>query len=186
MTTTEWTSLSAEQKAALVRRSIETDGLSYAEAAKRHGTTRVAIAGVVSRARDRGERMHKPVLTRKPKNRSNDAITRQKAAKAKVVKQKHQGFAKFVALAIPVEAVDSAPLKPGAWAPLPESQPVPLVNRTGCAWPVEVEGKTLFCNLPHLTHAHWCPAHVITGTRPVVVGTPKRHAKKPSTNGHPA
>lgn len=170
-----WSALSAADKATAVRQSIEIDGLTYSQAATIHGTTRVAIAGVASRARDKGQRMFKPITLKpaKPRSRPNPAVTREKAAKAR-----HQGFNAYVPLDEPIPAIDATPLKPGAWDALPGTTPVSLDDRTGCCWPIGRGSPFLFCNEPRGEHHHWCDQHVKIGTRVVAPGTSERRPPK--------
>lgn len=46
----------------------------------------------------------------------------------------------------------------GAFDELENSKPVPLMLRTGCAWPVH-DHPTLFCNLPKHGTSSFCPVH---------------------------
>ena len=41
---------------------------------------------------------------------------------------------------------------------VPESKPVPLMDRTGCCYPVTPDGPHLFCDLP-TAHGDYCTAH---------------------------
>lgn len=150
-----WASLTTEQRAVEVKDLVEVQGRTYSQAAKKLGTTPGAIAGVVDR----------------------NGIKSSSGANGQP--RKHAGFNKFVALSIPPDVVDSTPLKPGAWDALPGSSPVPLADRTGCAWPLGDGHPFLFCNLPTDPGRHWCQAHFVMGNRPVVVGTKKRVAPKP-------
>ena len=45
-----------------------------------------------------------------------------------------------------------------AWEPLPGSKPVPLMERTGCAWSVSDGSTHLFCNEP-TADGPYCPTH---------------------------
>lgn len=45
------------------------------------------------------------------------------------------------------------------WRPLPGVEPVGLMERTGCAWPVTVDGQTLFCNCGTEKGARYCASH---------------------------
>lgn len=188
---TPWTQLTSEQKADAVRPLLERDGLSYGQAAQALGTTRVAIAGVVSRAKDRNQPIQHAYIERQTiarKKRTDNQVIAQKAAAARKVerakakprpKKPHQGFVRFVGAG---EPADAAPIKASAWDALEGSTPVSLEHRTGCAWPVEKPvgtGTTLFCNLPEQEGKSWCPTHYAMGARVVAVGTPVRRSAKP-------
>lgn len=60
---------------------------------------------------------------------------------------------------IPVE------LRKRPWEALQGSCPVSLFNRTGCKWPIDGEGETLFCNNAiHDDNANgWCERHMAMG-----------------------
>ena len=179
---TNWSALTPQEKTDKVRELVH-GGASYGQAAEILCTTRVAVAGIVYRARTKDDviKRHierkptmKPAARNGPSKGGQTSALQQKAREAR----KHAGLTAFVSLDAPIDA-DPTPLKSNAWLPLPDTTPVPLAERTGCAWPCTApDGSTLFCNAPTEHERSWCPAHHALGNRPVVVGTPKRIAKR--------
>ena len=49
--------------------------------------------------------------------------------------------------------------------PLPGTTPVTLLNRTGCAWPINDGGPYLFCNATKRGTSPYCPHHAIQMVR---------------------
>ena len=121
-----WSTMTFRQKVTLVRALM--DGRrSMTQAARMigQGVTRSEVAGVIYRARQQG---FAPIDTQPPQAPPRP---RPQKARPKAVYQ---------------------PLWHGTpvWSPLPGTTPVTLNDRGkhGCAWPVTVDGKTLFCNCP--------------------------------------
>lgn len=110
-------------------------------------------------------------------SRSKGGQTAVLQEKTRRARKAHAGLPAFVSLDVPT---DPTPLRARAWQPLPGTTPVPLADRTGCAWPTDSpDGRTLFCNAPLHDKHSWCERHFTLGNRPVVAGTPKRVAPKP-------
>jgi hypothetical protein len=185
-----WTDLSSIQKSEQAIELTEVKGYSYSQAAAALGTTRTAVAGAIDRARMRANNPRPPRQRTTPENRKpskagktamqrgSTAIAQEKARRARA--KKHAGLTRYVSLDEPIAAVDTAPLKSKAWLPLPGTTPVPLDQRTGCAWPIGEGHPFLFCNEPvHETGHSWCKVHFALGNRPVIAGATKRVAVKP-------
>ena len=177
-----WADLNPDQRRSRVRELIHA-GATYAETAQALRTTRTAVAGVVYRARSQGERIRRPIEREDPPpmkptgSRSKGGKTAVLQEKMRRARKAHAGLTTFVPLDVPT---DPTPLRASAWQPLPGTTPVPLADRTGCAWPTDSpDGRTLFCNAPTDDKHSWCARHFALGNRPVVVGTPKRVAPKP-------
>lgn len=182
-----WSELTASQKADAIRPLLERDGLSYSQAAAALGVSRVTIAGVVDRAKRRGEPIsnsHVAGWPRWRKKRTDNQIVARKAAEArkgpktpKNPKRKHLGYDRFVALLIPPGAETLTPVLASAWDPLPGSSPVPLEHRAGCSWPLG-ESPFTFCNLPVQEGKSWCEHHYAIGIKVIAPGTPVRRSAK--------
>lgn len=156
---TDWQRLTPAEKQDAVRRHVETDGLSYAQAAALLGCNREAIAGVVSRARksatpiksNSGLRNQKGVHKgkQKPKGSPNRRV--------KIPRRPHQGLTNLVPLGAPAEPYVPPP---GAWDALPGSSPVPLAELAhgACKWAIG-DRPMLFCAEPAQEGKSYCPTH---------------------------
>lgn len=125
----DWAALSSEDKRQLVKFYAD-DDLSAGAIAKIIGVTRNAIIGVVHRSKGKvklaGGLSHPP--SSRPRRPKKPRPPRRR-----------------IVLPPPVD-VSPVLNKETIWQPLPGSQPAGLLQRTGCAFPVQVDGRTLFCN----------------------------------------
>lgn len=170
----KWTRRTADQKAQAVK-DLLGEGATYSEIARALGTSREAVAGVCYRRRLESQRRWG--VNRK---KENTAVTREKAKRARQgPRLRHAGLDRYVALDAPPATVDSKPLFSAAWVALEGSTPVPLDQRTGCAWPLGDGHPFLFCNDPVQDGKSWCATHFALGNRPVTVGTSARRPPKP-------
>ncbi len=169
---TRWQRLTPEQKQEEVRELVAGQGLTYSGAAELLGCSRVAIAGVV----ERSLRSPKPI-------RSSSGLKNQKGvkgaagggrtAKTKAAKKararakpKHAGFHKFVALAIPEDAIERTPARQDVWEALPGSTPVPIADHhDGCRWPVGPDLPFCYCNEAVTGDKVYCAAHAAIAYR---------------------
>ncbi len=173
---TPWQRLVPEDKRELVRQAVQHDNLMYSLAAERLGTTRVAIAGVIDRARRSADPIAANSGLKNQKgvpNRNRTALNRAKATK----KRPKQNFHKFVAsptIPLPIEP----PARTDVWAALPGSSPVAIENHhDGCRWTIGLDRPFLYCNLPTKDGSVLCPAHHAISYKPVPVRQ-KTHAAR--------
>jgi hypothetical protein len=175
----EWHLATQEERAALVRHYLVEQGYSYSQLAKFLGVTRNVIAGICNRngikigtqrnvaivpvlwAKDRPPRVMSNVVPfpSRPSDREEAGDT---MAKLKgQVKAKRKISAQSMVIAIMAgrkePPPDYAPPKvdrSAAWLPLPESQPVSVVdaNARHCRWPISEDNHT------------WCGGHVKEGS----------------------
>ena len=168
----QWGLLSAQEKTERVREQVVTLGRTYSAAAEALGTTRHGIAGTINRA----------ALTDNP-IRSSSGLKNQKGvkgaagggrtAKTKAAKKarakakpKHAGFHKFVALAIPEDAIERTPARQDVWGALPGSSPVAIADHhDGCRWPVGPDLPFRYCNEPVAGEKVYCAAHAAIAYR---------------------
>jgi hypothetical protein len=66
---------------------------------------------------------------------------------------------------------------PEAWAPLPGSAPVTLMEVTGCRWPASdpfaaLGSLDLFCNCTVVPGRSWCAEHLARATRTCMPSAP--------------
>jgi len=141
-------------------RTLLLDGSTYDQIAAACNISRSTVAGVIHRARERNELPGSLATADKAKGGRKRATERKKA------KPRHAGITSYVALTAPLLAPDTKPLKGAAWGALPGTTPVPLEQRTGCAWPIG-DGPFLFCNAPVKEGRSWCPHHFARGNRPI-------------------
>lgn len=162
---TPWRRLSTDDKRELVRQAVQHDSLTYTQAAERLGTSRVAIAGVVERAK----RSPNPIVSNSGLsyggNRRGTAGGKAFAKKVKAnkgraaAKAKHAGFHKFVALPnLPLSV--EPPARTDVWAALPGSSPVAIEDHTtGCRFPVGEDRPFTYCDLPIKNDSVYCLQH---------------------------
>jgi hypothetical protein len=136
-----WIELTATEKADQTRAAVEIEGLTYAQAAARFGTTRVAIAGVVKR---------NGIATK-----NQPSVVPKKRVKA--TGKRHQGIDRLVSTR-PALTAETKWLDSPAWRPLEGVPPIALEDHTdGCRWPV---GARLYCNATVAgEHTYYCAAH---------------------------
>lgn len=153
-----WRDHTPEQKIEAVRELVERQGLTYSAAATQLGTSNVAVAGVVNRAKTKG----RPISANSGKGfgkRHGKGDAGGKATKAKFRALKGREAAKA-----PVKL--APPTSEATWAALSGSHPVPLANHTyGCRWPCG-ERPFLSCNEP-VAGGPYCPAHSAMAFREV-------------------
>lgn len=151
MNETEWTKLTKEQKADVVR-PLAAERKSAGQIAQILGISRNAIVGVVHRNRKTITLHGNP-----------------KAGAAALRARKRDNMRKKARLGPPKSATEATWAtierieQNKVWQPLPGTTPADLLTRAkkGCAWPVTVDGKTLFCNCP-VSHDKlpYCEAHL--------------------------
>ncbi|MFA5898820.1 MAG: GcrA family cell cycle regulator [Hyphomicrobium sp.] len=147
-----WAALPAREKADLTRPLIEQQGLSYGQAAAILGTTRTAIAGVISRNG----------------LKSINTGVAQAAARARLQHTRRKPAPKPKPPAAPdgdsLLVTDDRPLRERAWDALPGSTPILLHEHTnGCRWPI---GRPVaYCNLPVFEDHRYCAEHHKASTR---------------------
>ena len=163
----QWGLLSAQEKTERVREQVVTLGRTYSAAAEALGTTRHGIAGTINRA----------ALTDNP-IRSSSGLKNQKGAKGAAgggrtaktkaakkararTKPKHAGFHKFVALAIPEDAIERTPARQDVWEALPGSSPVAIADHHegACRWPCGENRPFFYCNEPVKADSPYCSIH---------------------------
>jgi hypothetical protein len=181
-----WTDLNSLQKTDQAEHLIA-KGYTYSQAAKALGTTRSAVAGALDRGIMRTSAPRPPRQRTTPENRQPSQAGKtamQRGSTAIAQEKARRARAKALSQTAEPDATEEATtgrrlLAAEIWQPLPGSTPVPLDQRTGCAWPIGHGHPFLFCNEPVAAGHSWCPTHFAAGNRPVVVGTPKRVAPKP-------
>lgn len=156
MTPISWAQMDKDARLDAVRRLAHDADMSASQiAAAIPGATRNAVIGVIHRSRGQIR------LRRQPDQNSSTP------GRARVQRGHHpKGSPDRIIRPIKVapktaEEIFHAP----AWKPLPDTEPVSLLNRApdGCRWPVTVEGKTLFCNCHVPKRADklvYCDAHM--------------------------
>lgn len=141
-----WTELTPGQKRDQVRLHVEQNGLTYSQAAKILGTTRVAIAGVVERAKGAGQPIVSPNLEGRP--HANGQPRRPTDRKR--------------------QPDDDRPIYSYAWDALPGSSPVRLEDHTtGCRWAIAWPGERVarYCNNATDGTSMYCSGHHQLGVR---------------------
>lgn len=151
-----------DARIAALRDMIEVQGLSYRQAGEQLGMTRAAATGLGNRAGIKSPRppgwqaVNKDKAESKPAH-ANPAVTQEKARRARA-KAQQPVFAP--------PATDPTPLRNAAWRPLEGREPVEIEHHTtGCRWPIDIDGRTLFCNAP-ARHGVYCEAHQALSGRP--------------------
>lgn len=161
---TRWQALTAAEKTAEVRQAMA-EGKSYAQAAEALGTSRVAIAGVIERSRRSPDPIRSSSGLKNQKKGEAGGKTRaaaKAASKARVrAKPKHAGFHKFVALAIPEDAIERTPARQDVWEALPGSSPVAIADHHegACRWPCGENRPFFYCNEPVKADSPYCSIH---------------------------
>jgi len=158
-----WSESSTAQRVTAIS-PLLIDGSTYQQIAEALNTSREAVAGLIHRARERNE-LPRAIATA-DKTKGGRATAKRRKAERKKAKPRHAGITNYVALTAPLLAPDTKPLKGAAWGALPGTTPVPLEQRTGCAWPIG-DGPFLFCNAPVKEGRSWCPHHFARGNRPI-------------------
>lgn len=161
---TRWQALTAAEKTAEVRQAMA-EGKSYAQTAEALGTSRVAIAGVVERSRRSPDPIRSSSGLKNQKKGEAGGKTRAAAKAAKKArartKPKHAGFHKFVALAIPEDAIERTPARQDVWEALPGSSPVAIADHHegACRWPCGENRPFFYCNEPVKADSPYCSIH---------------------------
>lgn len=161
---TRWQALTAAEKTAEVRQAMA-EGKSYAQTAEALGTSRVAIAGVVERSRRSPDpiRSSSGLKNQKKGEAGGKTWAAAKAAKKARArtKPKHAGFHKFVALAIPEDAIERTPARQDVWEALPGSSPVAIADHHegACRWPCGENRPFFYCNEPVKADSPYCSIH---------------------------
>lgn len=185
--TEHWTSLTREQKGALIRPYIEIEHKSYAQIAAILGVSRVAIAGAADRNKIKSP-FAKSGATR---GQAGAQAKHRRAAADKSVKAKRPDKPgpvpkpaprpkQFVENGLPV---DGKPIDHANWTTLPDTDPRPVEDHREdqCRWPVDTPYGTWFCCAPVLANKHYCAVHHERGTRPA---PPIRLRKGTKTKTH--
>lgn len=141
------------------RALIETEGLTFTQAAERLDTTRNAIIGLAHR--------HGIQSPNRPGWAVVHGMNRQKP-RAKAAQARAEAKAR------PAELPQPAIAPSAAWLALPGSTPVLLEHHREhtCKWPLG-QSPMLFCALPveldptGLRTYNYCPAHHAMGTKPI-------------------
>lgn len=184
--TPEWTALSMAQKIELVL-SLTDGKRSAGQIAARIGVSRNAVIGVSHRAK----RLGLTVLRSKPEEARTASRRRlqEGAIRARVTADKKARQNSVRATIDPVGRAKMPgrprPSKKGIysedaifsgpdWTPLPGTTPATLLDRTGCAWPVHLDGKqrTLFCDCPRHPGKPYCTTHMRTYSRTFMTTEP--------------
>ena len=145
---------------------LQGDGHSAAEIGRRMGITRSAVIGRLYRLRDKGQGLPKRVFVKaepKPKPtlryvKPKVTLDVRKAEQAVAIRE-NSGRGRH--LANPKSREPWRPVKDEAFAPLPGSEPVPLLDRAPftCAWVVGGEGADSLCCGQPATDGAYCPTH---------------------------
>jgi len=136
-------------------------GFSASQIAKELGYSRDAVLGRVFRLKlpKRREAHHGQKSDRAVRPMVSEC---RPAIKAAPVKKRTPKGDKSVS----PDAVGAKILKSEIWKPLPGTSPVPLMERTGCRWPIDGEaGAALFCNGAVEGSGSYCCAHEAVATR---------------------
>lgn len=155
---TGWKALTAAQKTEQVRGQVELNHLSYGQAAAILGTTRVAVAGVVERAK----RSASPIMST---NRPGFPPSLRKAkSKAKTDKPKRAprlGSFQRLPSEIPIPGDTEIITADAVWAALPGSSPVPIAEHQEgmCRWPCGQDSPFTFCGLAVDAGGPYCGQH---------------------------
>jgi hypothetical protein len=139
-----WRTLSASQKEAVIAELSDGDR-SAGQIAERLGISRNAVIGVVFRSNGR-------IRLSNRKSAVGRRRRRRQAARQRLVRRPKPTPPVDPAI---VAEVEQNP----AWRPLPDSTPVTLLERTGCKWPVSVDGAVLFCNCAIGKGENYCATH---------------------------
>lgn len=103
------------------------------------GKTRNAVIGKV----------HRLKLEKRPNpNRGNGRVRKDKPPKPRKAPKVAR-----LSVSFPL----AKPVLPDSFEPAPWSDPKPLMETTGCMWPIGDHG--LFCNAGRETGSHYCPHH---------------------------
>lgn len=145
-----WRAMSAREKIEAVK-PLALEDQSAGQIAAALGVSRNAVIGVVYRSNGAVRLANRRQETGTKRRRRRRARS-EHGAKAALVRTKKQPIPMDPALA---DELENSP----TWRPLPGSEPVGLLERTGCAWPVTVEGRTLFCNCAIEKGARYCADH---------------------------
>ncbi|WP_207747539.1 GcrA family cell cycle regulator [Pelagibacterium limicola] len=136
------------------------EGLSAAEiAAHLGGVTRMAVIGKVHRLK-----LPKRAAAQSTPKRKRSEIARKRPARPQAASVAAKPVAQKTPRGIKQACTDAEGirlLRSAAWAPLHGTAPVPLLERTGCCWPVDgPAGETLFCNAARDGHHTYCATHL--------------------------
>ena len=175
---TDWTELTPPQKQQAVRTAIETDGLTYSQAARIFGTTRTAIAGVANRSKKSPEGRIVPKFQIAAPPRSN--VRRKTGPKnATQIVQEKARRARAAAIAPEADEPLHAPAGSSydrAWVALPDTSPVAIEHHhDGCRWPIEVPGAVDYLRIapPDSGKAVYCARHHALGVRAEAPSIPR-------------
>lgn len=165
MTLAEWP---ADRVAELVR--LRAEGHSASVIGGLLGVTRNSVIGKCHRMKLAGHGPNNPpVIAAKPETGTAVRTGKSRGAhdkvnKARKAKKKPPASTKVVLFAHPPEPIPGKPLKLSAWAALPGSSPVKLVDYDQrshrCKWPIDVPGEAIarFCNYPTENNVY-CATH---------------------------
>lgn len=153
----EWTDGEVERL-----RELWAEGLSAGQIAAKMGMSRNAILGkrfrlsLPKRADANVARMKREARERKDRerrDRRNKEMREKRAAAA-------AGRRKPNPEGLPYKA-DPRPLRVSAWVAIDNREPIPLLqlNDHTCKWPIDHEGRTLFCGAHSETGTPYCDHH---------------------------
>lgn len=179
-----WEDMSKEERADLVRFYLVDKGLSYGQLATALGVTRNTIAGICNRngikIGGKGKVIAIPGSPTPPSNvvpfpvaeRPEEGL----AEMAKKLRAKRKVNTQSMVIAVmagkrappPDYAPKAPPTKEEYWRPLPESQPISVLdaNLRHCRWPVSEDNKT-WCGCRIKDGSVYCPAHHALAYRPI-------------------
>lgn len=160
-----WTSLTPEQKGEVIRPLITVELMTYAQIARKLGTTRNAIAAAADRHNiaspltsghtgERGSKGGSANWARQPKKSGRPKMSR---------------IAPTQPVTLPDDLVDKTPLRKGAWDTLPGTMPRKVEHHKRdeheCCWPIG-DGPILFCCAPAVTGKQYCERHNAIAFKP--------------------
>ena len=156
---TGWKALTPAQKTEQVREQVEINHMSYGQAAAILGTTRVAIAGVVERAK----RTPNPIMSTSGL-RNRFGVRKPRKPKTKTDKPKRAprlGSFQRLPSEIPIPGDTELVTTDAVWAALPGSSPVPIAEHQEgmCRWPVGSDSPFTFCGLAVDAGGPYCGQH---------------------------
>lgn len=176
---TLWQTLQPDEKAAVVRRLVVDQTMTYGQAATELGTTRLAVAGVAHRNKIKSPYVQ-PGAGHAPGSAGGQANAKRRAAlkaQDKRLVPVHRAH-KFVVPPVPEIAPDRRPPRTDVWNALPGTEPRRLSQHHAgqCLWPIGADDQPfMFCCEP-AKDGPWCPAHRKIAYRPLPA--PKFNGRK--------
>lgn len=159
---------------------MQTEGLTYSQAAARLGTSRLSIAGIIERTKNSAN----PIISGSGrKNGGSQQVKRLGAAKAharkatkKKPKPRHAGLRALVALSVPIAP---KPIPPDEiWQPLDGVTPIAIEQHTEgqCRWihGGEPGHPWMYCGEPVKPNSVYCAPHTAMAYRELPTVKAKR------------